>query len=216
MHASPTSTPDFVHELSQAFQDQVRRSLAFDLDHSRASLAVVDHYLSTARQEGREPILSLLAAGAGAYFGELVCHEIGGMWLGDGRDAWRLRLLLQPQFVHFSPVSFAFEAIIRDTPGAEDPRLPAEATFGAEFLLPPGRVAGVVTPPEQAVSTPDDATWLAERLAELPPVAQDHFHSLTARFETLSLMLELLAERHARRGDTPRTYTLADYVEALT
>jgi hypothetical protein len=61
-----------VRDLEHNFRDAVERSLNFKLDGSVTSLAIVDHYLAQAREETRAPILALLAAGAGAYFGELV------------------------------------------------------------------------------------------------------------------------------------------------
>lgn len=215
MPARPSEPPAFVLDLCSVFREQVRRALEFDLDATPTSLAIVDHYLATARHEDREPILSLLAVGAGAYFGELVRTEIGGTWLCDGKDAWRMRMLLEPQFIHFSPTCLAFEAIVGETPDENDPRLPTDTVFGSAFVLPPGRIAGTRVPSDDDDAPVDDAGWLADRLAELPDVPPDQFYSLTARFETLSLMLELLAERHAARGDTPRRYGLADYVDAL-
>ena len=204
MSASPTDPPPFVTELRATFEQQVRRALDWQLDGSPTSLAVVDHYLASARLEEREPILSLLAAGAGAYFGEIVRNEVGAHWLASGRDGWRLRLLLRPQFVHFSPVCMAFEAIIGNTTTAGDLRLPTDVTYGANYQLPQGRIAGAVAPADKD----DDGTWLANRLEELPAVPEDQFFSLTARYETLHVMLEFLAERHASDGHQPRDYVL--------
>jgi len=197
-----------VESLAQRFREQVERALAVRLDGSSTSLAFVDHYLTLARDEDREPIVSLLAAGAGAYFGELVRSELGGTWVGDGRDPRRLRLLIEPQFVHFSPVDQAYEAIAGRGLDGEDPRVAPGPSFDSGFGLEPPR-------PDDEPGT-DDAQWLSERLAELPPVAEDEFHSLTCRFETLQLMLELLATKHAAEGLPPRRLGLSDYVEALT
>ncbi len=197
-----------VEALVRTFGEQVRRSLQAELDGSVTSLAFVDHYLTMARDEDREPIVSLVAAGAGAYFGELVCREIGGTWVGDGHDPRRLRLLLEPQFIHFSPVDQAYEAIAGTSLNVDDPRVAAGPAFDSMFgLQPPGPDDG----PEQ-----DDAQWLSERLAELPPMPEDQFHSLTCRFETLQLMLEMLATRHGAQGRPRLRLGLADYVDVLT
>jgi hypothetical protein len=196
-----------VGSLVRSFCEQVERALAVRLDGSVTSLAFVDHYLSLARDEDREPIVSLLAAGAGAYFGELVRRELGGTWVGDGLDPRRLRLLIEPQFVYFSPVDQAYEAIAGHGLDADDPRLAPGPSFDSAFGLEPPR--------EQDDPGEDDAQWLSERLAELPPVAEDEFHSLTCRFETLQLMLELLAAKHAAEGLSPRRLGLSDYVEVL-
>lgn len=197
-----------VEALAAGFTEQVKRALGVELDGSITSLAFVDHYLSLAREEEREPIVSLLAAGAGAYFGELVRREMGGTWVGDGENPRRLRLLIEPQFVHFSPIDQAYEAIAGQALDLDDPRVAPGPGFDSGFGLEPARADG--EPRE------DDGEWLVDRLAELPPVPEDEFHGLTCRFETLQLMLELLAAKHADEGVPPRQLALPDYVAVLT
>lgn len=199
-----------VETLVETFREQVNRALKVELDMSPTSLAFVDHYLRLAREEEREPILSLLAAGAGAYYGEIVRREIGAVWIGHGEDPRRLRLLVSPQFVHFSPVDQAFEAIVATAPDEDDPRLPAGAPLDGAFHLRPPRSGD--TGDQEAE---DDATWLEARLSELAPVPEDEFYALTCRFETLQLMLELLAAKHASEGRAPREYGVRDYLDVL-
>lgn len=222
-----------VGDLERRLQEAVKRSLRFDLDGSVASLAVVDHYLAQARGETREPILSLLAASAGAYFGELVRRHIGGLWIGDGKDPRHLRLLLTPAFVYFSPADLALTAILGDEPDPGDPRLPAGIPLDTTFHLDSGtrlphqRRAPDTEPPDPDAAAPDptrlphddgsdDATWIGARLAELAPVPEDQFYSLTARYETLELILELLAARREAGGFEPYTYTVQDYLQAMS
>lgn len=196
-----------VQALVRTFGEQVERALQVTLDGSITSLAFVDHYLSLAREEEREPIVSLLAAGAGAYFGELIRQHIGGSWVGDGEQPRRLRLLLEPQFVHLSPVDQAYEAIAGTAMAPGDLRLASGPEFDSGFGLAP--------PAADDEPGADDAQWLSERLAELAPVPEDQFHSLTCRFETLQLMLEMLAAKHAAEGRPPRRLGVGDYVEVL-
>lgn len=219
---SPTASAlGLVEALDRTFREQVRRALDFELDGSIESLAFVDHYLRMAQDESREPIVSLIAAGAGAYFGTLVANTIGASWVGDGRDPRRLRLLLAPQLIHFSPVDQAYEGIASRPLSPDDPRIAEGPAFDPAFHLRPPNVAA--QDPDDADSsagaTPDqpedDASWLEARLAELPPVPEDQFHSLTCRFETLQLMLELLAAKHAAEGRKPRSLGVPDYLEAL-
>ena len=209
--------PELVEALVRIFAEQLQRSLEVVLDGSVESLAFVDYYLSLAKAETREPIISLLAAGAGAYFGELVRRQIGGAWVGNGQDPRRLRLLVEPQFVYFSPVDQAYEAIAGEGLDPDDPRIAPGPVFDSSFGLRPSADEDEDDerddPP--APDEEDDATWLQQRLAELPPVPEDQFYSLTCRFETLQLMLELLAAKHAGEGRSPRRYGLADYVEVL-
>lgn len=203
-----------VADLVRAFSDHVARALDARLDGSVTSLAFVDHYLSLARSEEREPILSLLAAGAGAYYGELVRTEIGATWIGRGTDPRKLRLLMQTQLIHFSPADQAFEAIVGGSLDAIDHRHPPGGGLDTSFHLPSARTQ----PRGRSVSTPllqDDAAWVEERLAELSPVPDDQFYSLTGRFETLQLIMQLLAARHLDAGVAPRTYGVEDYLEIV-
>ena len=208
-----------VDVLVRAYRDQIRRTLDVELDDSVTALAFVDHHLASARDEDREPILSLLASTAGAYYGELIRRHLGATWLGDGKDPRRLRLLLEPQFVFFSPVDQAYEAIAGSEIDPGDPRLPpAEPAFDPAFhLRAPRDDDDDDDEHDLADQTPEteDAAWLEARLAELPPVPEDQFHSLTCRFETLQLMLELLAAKHASEGRPPRRLGVADYLRAL-
>jgi hypothetical protein len=203
-----------VQSLVRVFTEQLQRALSVRLDGSVETLAFVDHYLRKAEDEQREPILSLLAAGAGAYYGEMVREHIGATWVGDGKDPRRLRLLLEPQFMFFSPIDQAYEAITGTAIDPADPRVPGDPPFDPAFHLraPEGDGDEGGAPDADRL---DDAAWLGERLSELPPVPEDEFHSLTSRFETLKLMLELLAAKHAEEGRSPRRWGVSDYLEAL-
>lgn len=216
-----STAEDLVATLDTSFRAQVGRALAVELDGSVESLAFVDHYLRMAHDELREPIVSLIAAGAGAYFGALVCRTMGAMWVGDGKDPRRLRLLLTPQLIHFSPVDQAYEAIAGQALSPDDPRIAAGPALDPVFHLRPPS-AGSSDPaadgPDSGLNRVenDDASWLQARLAELSPMPEDQFHSLTARFETLQLMLELLAAKHAQEGRSPKTLGLPDYLSAVS
>lgn len=225
-----------VSDLEQGFRDAVQRSLHFALDGSVTSLAIVDHYLEQARDEQRAPILALLAAGAGAYFGELVRRELGGLWIGDGSDPRHLRLLLTPEFAYFSPVDVAFAAIVGEDPDPDDPRTPPGVPLDISIHLrntdqPPPNPRRVDDPEDPPADPPeavtellplpyddgsDDASWISARLAELAPVPADQFYSLTTRYETLELILQLLASRRALGGYEPYTYTVQDYLHAFS
>jgi hypothetical protein len=214
--ASPSQA--LVDQLSAAFAEQLRRALGVEVeqlaDEGRVALAYVDHYLSLVRDEDREPIVSLVAANAGAWFGELVRREIGATWIGDGNDPRRLRLLIEPNFVHFSPVDLAYSAILSGEP-SDDPRLPAGAPLDTSFHLRKRPRADASDPAGLDDATLSDHAWIMQRLAELPPLPEDQYYSLTGRFETLLLILELLAARHASLGLEPTPYHLNDYLAAI-
>lgn len=209
-----TSSERLAADLGRVFHEQVRRALGVDLDGSVTSLAYVDHYLAQARREPREPILSLLAAGAGAYFGDLVRETIGAAWLGDGKTARSLRLLLAPQRVYFSPVDMAFEAIVGEAVEADDPRAPGGSAIDSGYHLLEAETDPRAAAPNGA-EEPSDEAFVHEALANFAPVSEDHFYSLTCRYETLQTIVEILAQRQAERGCAPRTYTIEDYVAAF-
>lgn len=218
---SPSPTQALVEQLAIGFVEQLARAMKLPAtplaEMGTAALAFVDHYLSLLRDETREPIITLVAAGAGAWFGELVRREMGGQWIGDGNEPRRLRLLLEPQFMHFSPVDMAFEAIFASEVEPGDPRIPAGAELDGTFHLRK-RSANAEAEPEaeaEAEAEPSDHEWVTERLADTSPLPEDQFYSLTVRFETLSLILELLASRDLARGREPTRYHLNDYIEYL-
>lgn len=226
-----------IADLVRAFQEQVRRSLGVHLDGSVTSLAYVDHYLAQARGETREPILTLLAASAGAYFGEVIRGHIGGHWLSDGKDPRALLLALEPSLIYFSPFDLALEAILGESLEAGDPRLPPghlpDASFHFPGITPRGARSHEGTrhgkrraaPAEEATADEGegaaddvrqaDVDWVFENLAAFAPVKADHYYSLTCRLETLELIIELLASREAERGCEPQTYTFDDYLRVL-
>ena len=214
IHPLSKASSELASQLAEAFRQQVECTHNFALDESPTALAIVDHHLSLSRDEEREPILSLLAAGAGAYYGELIRREIGAIWVGDGKDPGRLRLLLEHQFLYLSPIDQAFEAILGESPRENDPRSPSDRGLDPAFHLrtDPNPDAGE----SEGDAALSDAEWANARLAELPPLPEDQYFSLTGRFETLQLILSLLAQRRISTGGTPTTYTLEDYVSVLT
>lgn len=215
---APADAQQLVDDLVRSFREQVRRALQVELDMTPTSLAFVDHYLRLAQSEDREAITTLVAAGAGAYYGELVREIIGGTWIGDGKDPRRLRLLVTPQFLFFAPVDQAFEAIFASMLEDDDARLPAGPPIDGAFHLRPGPASDEADATPTEVAPPaieSDAAWLEARLSELSPVAENDFYTLTCRFETLQLMLELLAAKHAGEGRAPREYGVRDYLDVL-
>ena len=135
--AANVTVPALVEQLSANFVEQLHRSLGVALDGSTTSLAFVDHYLRMLAKERRPEVLGLVAAAAGAYYGELVRRRMGATWIGDGDDPRRLRLLLTPQFVHFSPIDQALEAIAGTAMGEDDERVTGSVPFDAAFGLRP-------------------------------------------------------------------------------
>ena len=203
-------------ELAAAFDQQIERAFDMRLQVEPASLAIADHHLQSLREEDREPIISLVAVAAGAWFGELVRSHIGASWIGDGRDPRKLRLLLEPALIHFSPIDLAYEAIFGGEVDPEDPRAPQGAVLDGSYTLDgrPNPPAAGHENDEQHDPT-SDRDWIMARLDELSPVDTDTYYSLTGRFETLELILSLLAHRRVAEGKGPRAFAIDDYLEAL-
>lgn len=189
-----------VGDLERHLRKQVFHALKVELDGTTTSLAFLDHYLGLARDETRAPLLELLAASAGVYFGELLRRQFGGTWVGRADNPRSFRLLLGAQYLHLTPVAVALAAILRREPDDED----------LDCALHLDQRSG----PEQDPRS--DAAWIEERLMAAPPVPEDQFYSLTTRYETIALIVELLAQRRALSGSEPRTYTLDDYSHALS
>lgn len=221
--SQPSPSEALVQSLAAGLREQIQRSLEFEIGDEASSLAFIDHYLSMLREEDRPPIVALVAAQAGAWFGELVRREFGAQWIGDGEEPRRLRILLEPAFVHFSPVDMAYEAIFSGPAELTDPRLPPGAELDGAYHLRkrPDEAApsdSTEIPAEGASPTPaqSEHDWVMERLAETPPMPEDQYYSLTGRFETLQLIVQLLATRRSAQGREPTLYHLNDYVAELT
>ncbi len=202
--ATGSAPSTFVAELAETFRRQLGRALGCRIEADATSLAFVDHYLALARDERRPEILTLLAAGAGAHFAQVVAEELGAHVLDDRKDPRRIRVLLVHRCCHFSPVDLAYAAIVGEALDPADERHPAGHALDLAFHLPRSDGDG-----------PSEAAWVEARLAELPPVPQDEYFGLTCRLETLSLICQLLAARDQADGRAPRTYTVTDYAEFL-
>lgn len=207
--SAPPAVPPTIRALCAALGEQIQRALGVSLDKSPTSLAYVDHYLSLARDEVRPEILTLVATQAGAYFGEVIRERAGAFWLGDGEDPRRLRLFLTPQWLYLAPIDLAYEAIISDNMEPDDPRHPPGPAIDATFHLQ-SRL-----PHDAAPSSKTDAQWIQDRLEESPPVSAQEYHSLTGRFETMELILELLAAKRIADGHAPKELQLQDYLHSL-
>lgn len=168
-------TPPRIAELALAASDYVRQSLKVELDGSVESLAFVDHYVGQVGNVS-DPVLELVAASIGAYFGEVAIQQLGGAWELDGDDpaGWTISLDAAP--LRFHPIAMAAEAIRKDDIEDYD--------------------AGIGVPPE--LEQP-----LMEALAAAGPVDAEYFYSLTGRLETLEHAAGILAELR-RQADERR------------
>jgi len=166
-----TPPPGEVHELAERAVEYVKRALDLVLDYTSDTLPVLDHYLAKVPRDQAETV-ALIAAAAGAYFGEVARRALGGDWegaglgRGDPPGTWRVRL---SGGVSFSPVGFAAQAIAGgDVEG-----------FDGSFDVPPA-----------------DRQAVEEALAETE-VPEDEYYSLSGRLETLEWVVERVVARRA-------------------
>jgi hypothetical protein len=146
--------------------EEVRRALGIALDFEPETLPVLDHHLRSAREDPDE-VHALLAASAGAYFGELLRRRYDGRWVGaPDPEGWVLTFDLAG--LSLRPVAMARSAIMcTESLGAEP-----------DLVLPPSRrtlVQGVLT--------------------GLGCVDREDYYRLSTRHEVLSAVFERLAPR---------------------
>lgn len=154
--------PGAIHDLAERTVEQVRRVTGIALDYTPETLPLLDHYLAGVPDEQIETV-ALVAATAGAYFGEVLRRALGGEWGStEGPDPtdWELTLA---SGVRLSPGAFAREAILTDDTG--------EATYDV---------------PEAQRGAVEDA------LTARGEVAADEYYSLSGRLETLQLIQDVV------------------------
>jgi hypothetical protein len=213
-----------VFELRQAAVDYVQRAIGCELDDSEESLAFVDHYLDRVRRGGelRDEVLQLVAVALGVYLGEVMRTKFGGRWVAlppapsastggetpildsiDEPVGWRLQLAAVPLLV--DPIGMALRALrppVSTGPTDAPPAFNAESEAEAERAA--GEALGAQGEQEDPVgfaTTPALTAPLRAALARLPPVAEDYYYSLTGRFETLTYVVELIAEMQHQEAE---------------
>jgi len=106
--------PGAIHELAERTVDFVRHAVrgkrgGIVLDYRPETLPVLDHYLRGVPKE-QPATVALIAAAAGAYFGEVARRALGGEWeqTGDPPESWTLVL---PGGLRMVPGALAQSAI---------------------------------------------------------------------------------------------------------
>jgi hypothetical protein len=159
----PTPPPGAVFELAERTVDFVRKSLNQTLDYSPETLPILDHYLRGVPKD-QPDTLRLIAACAGAYFGEVARQALGGEWEdtdhADGPAEWILEL---GGAVRVSPFGMAALAIL----GAESD------DFEGGFAV-----------------TPDAQDVVEAVLAGRGRIAEDEYYTLSSRLEVLMLVVD--------------------------
>ena len=167
----PEPIPDYV----TACLEYVRRALKVDLDFTPETLPLLDHYATLSRETIRErpELAPLITRAAGSYFGELVRGRLSGFWRVPTINVHDWSVCSSAVFLWFNPIGSAYDAVYGGT-----------EHDGPRSML---RVS------------PEEHEFLAQRLAALPPVAEEEFYSFSTRFEVLEVATEAL---HAKLVDS--------------
>jgi hypothetical protein len=167
LERSPPPGP--VHELAERTVDFVRRAIGIALDYTPETLPVLDHYLSGVPDDNLETV-ALVAATAGAYFGEVARRTLGGEW-GDTEGSPTEWELVVADGLRLAPGAFAREAILTTDTGE------------AIYDVPDADRAAV----EDALDAKGE-------------VAEDEYYSLCGRLETMQLIADVLAAGRVTRS----------------
>ena len=155
--------PSAVLEHADQAVAYVQHALGIAMEYDSDTLPILDHYLRSVPQR-RTEMVRLVAATAGAYFGEVVRRHLGGQWDLSAGDpiAWRLVL---PTGLSFSPAGVVAEAIAQE----DSDDLPS--AFDAPLKLRP---------------------HLELALARMGEVTIEVFYSLCGRLDTLEHLEDVL------------------------
>jgi hypothetical protein len=188
-------TPAPVRELALACAAFVQKAVGVELDLTPDTLPLLDHYLSLAR-DGKGEVHALVAAAAGAYFGEVVRMQYPSRWAlpavgdRDDRDAWRLEF--EQVFLYLYPVALAGEALDRGHATAHAASAPSVHTTAARD--------GGFSVREQ------DRPALVAALELLGSVDEDEYYLFSTRFDVLASVADrliALRQRELRVEELP-------------
>lgn len=217
--------PEQVLDFGDQAVEYVRRSLGVALAYDSETLPVLDHYL---RQVGLRPdsprgpaepellAAELVAATAGAYFGEVVRRRLGGSWHLPSSDPGTWRLVL-PSGLWFFPVAMVMAAIRgpdTDEDGAgwdgderDDRVLDGDDELSARDDFDEG--VEVTGDWDASLQSPPYLRPHVERVLHgMADVSEDEYYSLCCRLDTLEHVQAVLAGMASARRTRPDPDTL--------
>jgi hypothetical protein len=183
----PPAAPAEVREYAAQAIEYVNRALGVPLEYNSETLSVLDHYL---RSVPRDNVAAahLVAAAAGAYFGEVVRLRLGGSWELATGDPGEWQLVL-PSGLRFSPAAMALATIYGPEEEAEEAEEHTDPNVGAA-LASSGWDATIQAPLQLRAT-------VAEVLERMADVTFAEFYSLCGRLDTLEHLQETLAHMAA-------------------
>jgi hypothetical protein len=182
------NVPEPVVELCQSLSDFVEASLGIRPDFTPETLPLVDHYVAEARGnlEARPEILDLTAQAVGAYFGEVVRRHLAGFWHVPTPNHHDWLLCGESAYFAINPIGVGYESVT----GRPDQEGPSSAIKLAN----------------------EDREAVHAKLANLPPVPESEYYSLSARLEVLETVVDVVLGLAQERGYGETTYDSRDYL----
>jgi hypothetical protein len=194
------SSPDQVLEFAAQAVEYVRRSLGVTLEYNSETLPVLDHYLRQvgmpAGPRGPAQAVDLVAATAGAYFGEVVRRRLGGSWHLPSSDPGTWRMVLQSG-LWFFPTAMAMAAILGPEGDA------TELDMDRDEQDDDDNEVLEATPPDEwdaSLQAPPLLRAHVERVLHgMADVSEEEYYSLCCRLDTLEHVQAVLAAMASER-----------------
>jgi hypothetical protein len=184
---APPAVPEVVLELTASCVRFVQTKLGIALDLTHETLPLLDHYAKEAHKElkQRPEATTLIVEAMGAYFGQVLALEFGGLWKVEGTDPHQWRVCLQSAFLSINPMGVAYDVLY------------AGQTHGG--------------PSSQLGLAPEDKALVEGRLEALPPVSEDEFFTFSARYDVFHIAYEALRAQMQNDGLDDVWFELGDY-----
>jgi len=151
-------------------------------DLTPETLPLLDGYLRAIPHDTTQPVLELVLAAVGCYFGEVVRRKLDGRWGLVSEDPARWRIEMVNCYLHFRPVGMAAEVFRR------------------------GACEGF----DGSLGTLDDDA-LGQMLARAAPMSEDDYHSFGGRFDVLALVVDWLVGQSMAQRNPPRVFGAEEY-----
>lgn len=186
-HDVPSAVPEAVLELSASCVRFVQAKFGIELDFSHETLPLLDHYAQGARAEleQRPEATTLLVQAMGAYFGQVLALEFGGLWKNGTSEAHQWRVCLQSAFLSVNPIGVAYDIL-----------------YGGQNHAGPSSELGLAR---------EDKELVEGRLAALPPVREEEYFTFSARFDVFHIAYEALRNQMQNDGLDDVWFELGDY-----
>lgn len=183
--------PERISELVSSCVRFVHAAVGAELDLTHETLPLLDHYVRLSREQlgVRPEAADLIAQTTGAYFGQLLALEYGGLWRAPSVDVHEWRVYFQPVFLALNPVGVAYEVLF----ASERHQGPSAAPTFARDELP----------------------LVEARLRALPEVDPEQYFTFSTRYDVLQVAIEALREAQHHAGVEGLDYEWEDYADEL-